>query len=191
MVRLDELVYAGSHGFEIAGPEGTHITHDVGEQFVSAVDRAEQLLHDELDSIEGVLIERKHVSVAIHYRLVDVRDVSRVEEVVDRVVREEATLRKTRGKKVYELQPKIEWHKGKAVEWLMGTLELDGPDVLPIYIGDDVTDEDAFAFLEDTGIAILVADQPRKTAADYILNDTREVEQFLTTVTFLQQGHVL
>jgi trehalose 6-phosphate phosphatase len=191
LVQLNKLVYAGSHGFEIAGPEGTQITHDVGEQFVTAVDHAEQLLHDELDGIEGVLIERKHVSVAIHVRLVNSKNVSRVEQVVERVAKEQPTLRITSGKKVYELQPNIDWHKGKAVAWLMQALKLEGPDVLPIYIGDDVTDEDAFVALKDTGVGILVSDQPRETAAEYVLRDTGEVEQFLRTVTFLQKGNVL
>ena len=53
-------------------------------------------------------------------------------------------LRKGLGKKVFELRPASEWHKGKAVVWLLEALGLAGSDALPVYLGDDVTDEDAF-----------------------------------------------
>lgn len=51
----------------------------------------------------------------------------------------------TRGRKVLELRPKVDWDKGKALLHLVEALGLDGEgDVLPLYIGDDRTDEDAF-----------------------------------------------
>jgi alpha,alpha-trehalase len=56
---------------------------------------------------------------------------------------------------------------------------MDGPDVLPVYIGDDITDEDAFRELSDRGIGIIVRDESRHTAARYALDDTGEVKPFL------------
>jgi trehalose 6-phosphate phosphatase len=88
-------------------------------------------------------------------------------------------LRRMDGKKVYELLPDIDWNKGKAVLWLLETLGLEGRNVLPIYIGDDRTDEDAFRALEKRGVAILVGEQPQVTAANYRLNKPEEVERFL------------
>jgi trehalose 6-phosphate phosphatase len=91
----------------------------------------------------------------------------------------------TPGKMVYEIQPKIDWDKGKAVLYLLETLELDRDDVVPIYMGDDVTDEDAFGAISGTGIGIFVGspDDPelagRTTAADYVLDTVRDVERFL------------
>ena len=91
----------------------------------------------------------------------------------------------TPGKMVYEVQPRIDWDKGKAVLHLIWTLDLDRDAVVPLYVGDDVTDEDAFEALEGRGIGVFVgyADDPesggRSTAADYVLNTVEEVEIFL------------
>ena len=83
------------------------------------------------------------------------------------------------GKKVYELLPDIDWNKGKAMLWLLEILVLDGRNALPIYIGDDRTDEDAFCALQEQGIGILVSEKPYVTAASYSLNNPDEVERFL------------
>jgi trehalose 6-phosphate phosphatase len=89
---------------------------------------------------------------------------------------------------VYEIQPKIEWDKGRAMLYLLETLDLDRDVVVPLYLGDDVTDEDAFEVLADRGIRIFVGsvDDPevagRTTAADYILLSTEEVRQFLESL---------
>jgi trehalose 6-phosphate phosphatase len=88
-------------------------------------------------------------------------------------------LRQGYGKKVFELQPRLDWHKGKAVLWLLQALELDGPEVLPLYIGDDLTDEDAFRTLADRGVGIVVEDGSRPTAASYVLKHPEEVRSFL------------
>ena len=80
---------------------------------------------------------------------------------------------------MYELQPDIDWNKGRAVVWLLETLGLDQPEVLPLYIGDDRTDEDAFRVLAHRGIGIVVGEQPRPTAARYALKNPAEVERFL------------
>jgi trehalose-phosphatase len=80
---------------------------------------------------------------------------------------------------VYDLQPDIDWHKGKAVATLLSSLGLDGDDVLPIYIGDDVTDEDAFRELREKGLGIVVRGSRRSTYATLSLADTEEVQAFL------------
>jgi trehalose-6-phosphatase len=55
--------------------------------------------------------------------------------------------------------------------------------VLPIFIGDDRTDEHAFRALEKRGVGILVSEQPQATAASYWLNNPEEVERFLQKIT--------
>jgi trehalose 6-phosphate phosphatase len=188
LVGLDNLVYAGSHGFDITGPKGQRLEHQSGQEFLPALDQAEQALRDRLeDKIPGVQVERKKFSVAVHYRRAAAGRVGEVEGVVDQVLTDSRRLRKSTGKKIFELQPDLDWHKGKALLWLLKQLGLDRPDVLPVYLGDDVTDEDAFAVLQDRGLGIAVQDAPGPTRARYRLRRPDEVRKFLQALITLAQ----
>jgi trehalose-phosphatase len=179
LVNLDTLVYAGSHGFDIAGPGGLRKQHEQASAFLPALDRAERRLEQAVGGIAGALIERKRFAIAMHYRLVAETDVGAVEAAVDAALETNPNLRKTYGKKVFELRPRLDWDKGKAVLWLLAALGLDRSDILPLYLGDDDTDEDAFAALAGRGIGILVADGQQPTAAQYRLKDPDAVGRFL------------
>ncbi len=110
--------------------------------------------------------------------------------VVEEILAEHpGELKVTPGKMVYEIQPNIDWDKGKAVLYLLDALDLDRDDVVPIYLGDDITDEHAFeALARRRGIGVFVgrADDPevagRTTSADYVLNTFEEVERFLNAL---------
>jgi trehalose-phosphatase len=180
-VLVDGIVYAGSHGFDIAGAGG--LRRELGAAYLPVLDTAETALREALDEIPGAQLERKHFSVAAHYRNVPENDAFRVAQAVDAVAARRRELRRMDGKKVYELLPDIDWDKGKAVLWLLETLKLERGKVLPIYIGDDRTDEDAFHALENRGLAILVSEQPQVTAASYWLHNPEEVEEFLQKIT--------
>jgi trehalose-phosphatase len=180
-VYVDGIVYAGSHGFDIAGAGG--LRRELGAAYLSVLDAVETELREALDEIPGAQLERKHFSVAAHYRNVNEDDAARVALAVDAVAARHRELRIIDGKKVYELLPDIDWDKGKAVLWLLEALELERGNALPIYIGDDRTDEDAFRALEKRGAGILVSEQPQVTAASYCLRDAEEVERFLREIT--------
>jgi trehalose 6-phosphate phosphatase len=189
LMGVDDLVVAGSHGFDIWSPEGGAIEHQAAAGSEGLLDRVTARLRDELDSIEGTLIEPKKASVAVHYRLVSDQERPAVEAVVERLLADNAEeLKVTPGKMVYELQPKLDWDKGKAVLYLLDALDLDRDDAVPFYVGDDITDEHAFEALSGRGIGIFVgrADDPevggRTTAADFVLDSTEEVERFLDTL---------
>lgn len=180
-VLVDGIVYAGSHGFDIAGAGG--IRRELGAAHLTVLDAAEAELREALDEIPDAQLERKHFSVAAHYRNVDEDDAGRVALAVDAVAARHRELRRIEGKKVYELLPDIDWNKGKAVLWLLETLQGERGKALPIYIGDDRTDEDAFRAMEKRGVAILVSEHPRVTAASYKLKNPEEVECFLRKIT--------
>jgi trehalose-phosphatase len=180
-VHVDGIVYAGSHGFDIAGAGG--LRRELGAAYLAVLDAAEKELREALDEISGAQLERKHFSVAAHYRNVNESDAFGVGRAVDAVAAKHRELRKINGKKVYELLPDIDWDKGKAVLWLLKTLELERGNAAPIFIGDDRTDEDAFSALEKRGVGILVSEQPQITAARYWLKNPDEVERFLRALT--------
>ncbi|APG28891.1 trehalose-phosphatase [Syntrophotalea acetylenivorans] len=184
-VGIDEVYYAGSHGFHIAGPAGFGHELQQGSQFLPSLDKAEQALLRQLSQIPGAQVERKKFAVAIHFRRVANEQVDAVTAVVDRVLADSEGLRKTGGKKIFELRPDIDWDKGKAVNWLLGKLQLAKHKAVPIYVGDDLTDEDAFRELQHRGIGILVRDEVRPTLARYALDSVDEVGTLLRRLATL------
>src|SRR5918997_6209170 len=85
LMGLNDLTVAGSHGFDIWSPEGT-IEREEGVEFEALLDGVKTRLHEELDPIEGALVEPKRTSVAAHYRLVSDEERPRVREVVDTIL---------------------------------------------------------------------------------------------------------
>lgn len=183
LVGLPDLAYAGSHGFDIAGPPPTPgappLRLEVGDGVPERIAIAAERLRQELADVPGVLVEPKGFAISVHFRLAAPGDVSGVEQAVDHVVAALPGLRKGHGKKLFEVRPDLDWDKGRALLWLLDALGLDRPDVLPFYLGDDLTDEDAFRLLGDRGVSIVVSEGPRETAAAYQLLDPDEVRQFL------------
>jgi trehalose 6-phosphate phosphatase len=186
LMGVYDLVVAGSHGFDIWSPETGTIEHDAATGFEELLASVTSELQDALASIDGAVVEPKRASVAAHYRLVAEPQRQKVERVVKRLLAEHnGELKVTPGKMVYEIQPKLDWDKGKAVLHLLSTLGLDRDDVVPIYVGDDITDEHAFEALAGRGIGVIVArpDDPeilgRATAADFALESVDDVERFL------------
>ena len=100
--------------------------------------------------------------------------------MVDEILSEHPRLYRGRGKKVFELRPDIEWNKGRAVSWVLERISNRSSDTFAIYVGDDITDEDAFHALTGHGLCVAVRhEEMRQSAADYTLSDTRDVERFL------------
>lgn len=190
LMGLNNLIVAGSHGFDIWSPDQGSIEREVGGgDFNALLEDVKTRLHEVMDPIEGALVEPKKSSVAAHFRRVAEEERHKIKDVVDQILAAHPQrLKVTPGKMVFEIQPKIDWDKGKAVLYLLEALDLTSDDVVPIYLGDDVTDEDAFRALAGRGISIFVgrASDPevgeRTTAADYILNTVEEVGRFLESL---------
>jgi trehalose-phosphatase len=179
-VDVEGITHAGSHGFEIHGPGDRRFTAEEAEGFLPYLDQAEAALRDRTGSIPGALVERKAFSIAVHFRNVDEENTEAVEKAVDGTLDEVSRLRKGYGKKVFELQPDMDWNKGKALLWILEELGLDRPGVWPVYVGDDVTDEYAFGAVADRrGLAVLVTGEQRLTEAHRTLESPEEVEKFL------------
>jgi trehalose 6-phosphate phosphatase len=177
-VGVEGISYAGSHGFDILAADGA--THVLGADHADDLAAAARRLGEALAPVAGALVERKRFSVATHTRNVDPADKAAVADAVHCVAACAPRLKLTTGKEVMELQPALPWDKGKALLRLLEMLGLDGPDVVPVFVGDDRTDEDAFRELAGgRGIGVLVAPEPRGTRASYRLSDPEDVARFL------------
>ena len=186
MVGIRGVFYAGSHGFEISGPG--NLANERASEYLPVLDKAELDIEQKVRSIPGAFVERKKYSIAIHFRKTPQEYISDVEMSVNQTASDYPELRKSSGKKIFELQPGLDWNKGKAILWLMKTLGLDDPnESVPLYIGDDTTDEDAFSAIKNLGITIVV-DSGQKSSASYQLKNPQEVRQFLESVIDSMRG---
>ncbi|WP_245986562.1 trehalose-phosphatase [Azospirillum thermophilum] len=176
MVGLEGLVYAGSHGFDIRGPG---LRTQIGQEYLGELEGADIDLRARLAAIPGTLVERKRFAIAIHTRQVAPPDKPAVAAVVRSVAAERAQLRVTGGKEILELRPNLPWDKGRAVLTLLDALGLSGEGTVPLYLGDDETDEDAFRALSGRGFGIRVGDDTSGTAAQWRLRDPAEAARFL------------
>jgi len=178
-VGIEDVIYAGDHGFDIAGPDGLEARPEAAEGFLGPLDDAESDLRDALAGIEGAEVERKSFSITVHYRRAAEADVDGVEDAVDHAVARQDRLSKRRGRKVFELRPRADWDKGSAVQWLLANTPLGEGDPVALYIGDDLTDEDAFGALSEAGLCLAVRGDRRATLADYALADPDDVRRFV------------
>ena len=179
--KIDGIFYAGSHGFEINYPSGEIKINEEAQAIRPMIDEVQQKLAEKVKDIKGALIENVKYTVSAHYRLVSDEDFPRFEKEVDDILNQYPQFRKTSGKKVFEIRPRIDWHKGKAVDWIMNIFEKEQQNILPVYLGDDTTDEDAFKALKEKGFGILVAIAERDTEAEYIVKNPEEVKKVLQT----------
>ncbi|KAK9162796.1 hypothetical protein Syun_003698 [Stephania yunnanensis] len=144
-VRLTELYYAGSHGMDIKGPSKS-----------SKNKKVYKVLVERTKSIPGAKVENNKFCASVHFRCVDEKveftqkqSWSPLANQVKSVLKEYPKLRVTQGRKVLEIRPTIKWDKGKALEFLLESLGFaNSNNVLPLYIGDDRTDEDAFKVMD-------------------------------------------
>ena len=191
MVGIEGIYYSGNHGLEIDGP---------GLSFVSPGAEATRpiiagLAHElavAMKGIAGVIIQDKGFSLSVHYRLVKPEDVDAVTSAVQRVTAphvDRGEIRAYAMKKLWEIRPPIDWDKGNAVEVIARELKkiIKQERLLIIYLGDDTTDEDAFSVVRrPDGWSIFVGEENQTSTADYFLNSTAEVEEFLARLSELK-----
>jgi trehalose-phosphatase len=188
-LNIKDIIYSGNHGFQI---EGSKIKYEFPMPLVyrKALQQIKDQLERELNGLGGVFVEDKKFSLALHYRLVKEKYLNLIktvfhEAVIMFLIKNKIRIRK--GKKVLEVNPPINWDKGKVVLWLLARQQftLKRGDILPVYIGDDVTDEDAFKVLKSKGLTVFVG-KPRNSLANYYLKSPKEVIKFLSLISELK-----
>ncbi|KAL2964810.1 hypothetical protein AAZX31_16G024000 [Glycine max] len=175
-VKLENVYYAGSHGMDISTPSGSskyeeqeHQIKAVDEkgnpvvhchpaiEFLPTIQEIVKVLKENTRRIKGSMIEDNTFCVTVHYRCV-------------------------KNEEVMEIRPTVNWDKGRALTYLLDTLGFDNfSNVLPMYLGDDRTDEDAFKVIRDIGCGfpIVVSSIAKETEASYSLRDPADVLTFL------------
>jgi alpha,alpha-trehalase len=179
-IGLSGFWCAGSHGFDTTAPDGSRHHHESAEAVVGLLERVASELRERFASLEGVLVEHKRYAVAVHYRMAGAESVREVTATVHNVG-QRTGLRVTTGRKLIELRPKVAWNKGKALRWIVHSIAGSDP-VLPIYIGDGLSDEDAFDAVRRDGIGIVVRqreDGDRPSSARFALDGPVAVRQFV------------
>lgn len=182
--RLDGLTaaYAGGHGAELVMADGSDDPLVDPDTVGGTLDRAERVIRNLVDEEAGWLVERKQASIAVHHRLADADSVEthgpRVEALLEHHASEPPGFEVLAGKAVIELRPSGA-DKGRALERIAERT----PELLPLVIGDDVTDEDAFEVARTLGgRAILVAETARPTAATDRVADPDAVVRLLAAL---------
>ncbi|HCD37332.1 MAG TPA: trehalose-phosphatase, partial [Candidatus Omnitrophica bacterium] len=184
-IGMEGIIYAGNHGLEIKGPK-IKFKAPISQGYMTILKKIKAILKKKLSKIRGAIIEDKGLALSVHYRLVDTKDTWLVktifhEALVHYIVSNKIKIRP--GKKVLEIRPSLEWDKGKIVLWLLARRKfiLGKEPCVPIYIGDDITDEDALKALKNAGLTVFVGD-PGNSHAKYYLKNTQEVTEFLEQI---------
>src|SRR4030043_144059 len=186
-VGLDGIIYAGNHGLEIEG-FGSSFLEPLAEELRPFLHMLNQALSVTLRGIKGVFVENKGLSLSVHYRMVQDVEEEKVADTFKRItdpLHVMGKIRITRGKKVYEIRPPVDWDKGKAIAWLIARLKDSGRKggILPVYLGDDLTDEDGFKFInKSNGISIFVGGDSFPSVARYFLKSPEEGKELLKKV---------
>ena len=174
-VGLKDIIYAGNHGLEISGP-GLSLVNPTAAIRVELLGELAQDLRDRLVHIPGILVENKVLTASVHFRRAPVGSVEEIRRTVEATMSSTGDLFcVTPGLEVLEIKPRVNWNKGSAVRWIEEGLDR-GPS-LTVFVGDDITDEDAFAALPD-GITVRVGPHG-KTSARYHLPTQESVPELL------------
>lgn len=203
LVGVKGIFYAGNHGLEIVNPltppsppkgeRGRVRGKEVFEharRYQPLIQRLARKLSRQVEKIPGVWVEDKGITLSVHYRCCSAADTAGVLAICQRFTSPWEARRQiwvTRGKKVYEIRPAIEWNKGEAVEFFLKQLPHSTKNRLVAYIGDDTTDEDAFIVVKRRGgLAIRVGGSGQRTKAPYYLYGITQAHRFLTLLSKME-----
>ena len=176
-VRVSDIIYVGNHGLEIEYPDGSH-KKILSSARTMELKRITQNLQNSLKEIPGILFEEKGPILSVHYRNVPQKFFARVPQVLEEELQQWSDRWKmASGKMVLEIRPNVDFHKGKTVREILNTFPSQG--LLPIYLGDDQTDEDAFRVLKGQGISVFIGTGTLPSEADFFLKNPDEVQEFL------------
>ncbi|HTI64619.1 MAG TPA: trehalose-phosphatase [Gemmatimonadaceae bacterium] len=183
LVGVAELWTIGNHGFEVAPPDQPPSVSENVLAFAEQVRAAGTRAIAAGERVPGVVVEDKHWTLSVHYRMADPDAVPKLADEVHAIAREYGLV-VTHGKKIFELRPPVRIDKGSAALELAGRLGAlhDGASLLAA--GDDRTDEDMFRALRErmpSSITIRVGEDAsaQDTAAEFRVPDPAAMREVL------------
>lgn len=188
LIAIPRATYFGSHGQEARLPGGRTLKPfgESGARLAPLRVAASAVARE----FAGTWIEEKPQALVIHYR--NLRDKGQLPDLgqsARSLAETHPQVRMMAGRKVFEFVPADAPGKGGALEWFLDRLESRGGSAYrPVYFGDDVSDEGAFATVADRGTGVLVARRARPTAAGYRLRGINEVAAALTLLARAAPG---
>jgi trehalose-phosphatase len=173
---LDGVVLGVNGGLQIVSPEGTW-THPKAERLQPRIRAAASELKPILDRWPGTLLEDKVFSLTAHYRLHPEAGSGIHAAVAGIVARSRGELRSLPGKYGVEIQPAVEWDKGRAADRL---LDEWGVGDASLFMGDDRIDEPAFEAVNARhGMTIRIGASDEPSAAGLLLESPADAREFL------------
>ena len=177
-INISDIIYAGNHGLELYR-DGEHTVQGVTEQHLSSLHAIRTDLRSKVTDIPGCHIEDKELSITVHVRQAEPDHVEEVRDSVVETTTETPDVHLTTGRQVFEIRPSVDHDKGTTMELLENEIPAEW---LTLYLGDDVTDEDAFEAIQPDGVGIHVGANTN-TAAEYLIPNHQDVSVFLNWLT--------
>ncbi len=167
LLPVPGVLLAGTYGIEIRTPDGRRVSRVAYDDIRPTLDALKPAWEHVIEGRQGFFLEDKGWALALHARFADQDEAERVLDTTRRMANEAASsgpFRLLGGHKFLEVGPRLA-NKGSTVDYLLE--RHPWPAAVPLYIGDDDKDEEAFSVIKARGgIAILVASEPRNTQAD-------------------------
>jgi trehalose 6-phosphate phosphatase len=181
MVKLKNIIYIANHGFQIVSDRKNWV-HPIAQRSLPSMRKILAALRDCLRSVPGVTVENKRYTLSIHYRNLTRIPVKQVKQIAEMITLSfQGRCRVTRGKKVLEIRPDVDWDKGLAILKMLEMMPFMTKPLV-VYIGDDQTDEDVFRrFLNSPAITIRVG-MNRRSSAKYYVKNTAGVKKLLKLI---------
>lgn len=183
LIPLPGILLAGTYGLELLTPEGERIERIAHSAVRPALESLKPRWAALIAGREGFFLEDKGWTLALHARFANERDATIVLQAAHHAAQRAARsgpFRFLDGHRFLEIGPRLA-HKGQTVDYLLEHHPWSG--ALPVYVGDDERDEEAFAVVQaHGGVAVRVAPQPHHTAADFCLPSPQAARSWLAAL---------
>jgi trehalose-phosphatase len=181
LIDNKNIIFSAIHGLIIEFTDNQTFLYKKAKKVKPIIKKIKEFSTRKFDNNKGIFLEDKQFTLALHYRNAPKFLEEKIKNDFIKIVKEfdkENQIELLKGAEVIEARPKS-WNKAKAIKKILELSDIK-KEFLPIYIGDDTTDEDAFIYLKDKGITIFVVNTSTKsTNAQYTLKDPRDVLRFL------------